>query len=349
MRTSPKSRTRLLTYLAAAGASPVAAADIQVYDGPPIGIGSSGSITLSLGDFQFDMGVGRWSNTSFNGGGGWTTCCTYINDKCVNYDQIYETTYRGSKWLNVSCDSGLETIGFTKTGAVVDGSMECFASTSVCSFSNQTLIACGEADSSGFDRCFRTRRFHVGFSALKDGTPVFGWLQIDGSGWDGLSITSWAYDDSGSPIIVGALPPEPCTGDLNDDGLIDSADLGLLLTAWGSCGKAGPGCFADLDTDGVVNAADIGSLLVEWGSCDFDPCGEITCDDGDPCTLDTCLLGECYYTEIPGCNTCCEANGTPGCDALDCETQICAAIPSCCEIEWDADCAGLANIFCDCP
>ncbi len=114
MRTSPKSRTRLLTYLAAAGASPVAAADIQVYDGPPIGIGGSGSVTLSLSDFQIELGVYRESNTSFNGGGGWTTCCTYINDKCAKYDQVYETTYRGSKWLQVNCDSGLEGVRFTE-------------------------------------------------------------------------------------------------------------------------------------------------------------------------------------------------------------------------------------------
>ena len=107
----------------------------------------------------------------------------------------------------------------------------------------------------------------MGFTALTDGTPVFGWIQMDGSGWGTLEITTWAYDDSGAPIVVGALPPEPCAGDLNDDGLVDSADLGLLLTAWGSCGKAGPGCFADLDANGVVNAADIGLLLVEWGTC----------------------------------------------------------------------------------
>ena len=264
-------QTRLMAYVTTASVAPLAMADIQVYDGPPIGIGGSGSVTLSLGDFQLELGAGRWSNTSFNGGGGWTTCCSYIDDKCVKYDQIYQTTYRGSKWLQVSCDSGLEGVRFTELGAVIDGPQDCQASTFLCSFSNQTLIACGEADSSGFDDCYRTRRFHVGFTALTDGTPVFGWIQMDGSGWGTLEITTWAYDDSGAPIVVGALPPEPCAGDLNDDGLVDSADLGLLLTAWGSCGKTGPGCFADLDTNGVVNAADIGLLLVEWGSCEDGP------------------------------------------------------------------------------
>lgn len=349
MRDGPIRKHRLLTYLATAGVAPAAVADIQVYDGPPIGIGWSGSVTLSLDEFQVELGAGRWSNTSFNGGEGWTTCCSFIDGQCVEYSQIYETTYRGSKWLQLNCDSGLESVSITKLGAIVSGARGCFASTQVCSFSNRTLIACGDADSSGFDDCFRTRRFHVGFTALKDGTRVFGWIQIDGSGWGELEITNWAYDDSGSPIVVGALPPAPCAGDLNADAVVDSGDLGLLLTAWGSCGKNGPGCLGDLDADGVVDATDIGLLLVEWGHCDLDPCFDVDCDDGDPCTADTCLLGECYFTRIPGCNTCCEANGTPGCDDADCAIPICGSIPSCCEIEWDETCAQLANIFCDCP
>ena len=59
--------------------------------------------------------------------------------------------------------------------------------------------------------------------------------------------------------------PEPCVGDLNDDGLVNGADLGLMLGAWGACGK-GP-CTADLNSDGIVNGADLGLLLGAWGSC----------------------------------------------------------------------------------
>ena len=29
--------------------------------------------------------------------------------------------------------------------------------------------------------------------------------------------------------------PVPCVGDLNDDGRIDSGDLGILLAFWGNC------------------------------------------------------------------------------------------------------------------
>lgn len=61
------------------------------------------------------------------------------------------------------------------------------------------------------------------------------------------------------------LPPCPCVADLNDDCAVDGADLGLLLGAWGPCGKKGPGCFGDLNDDGKVDGADLGLLLGDWG------------------------------------------------------------------------------------
>ncbi len=54
----------------------------------------------------------------------------------------------------------------------------------------------------------------------------------------------------------------PCSGDVNGDGAVDGADLGLLLTAWGSANKS-----ADINGDGAVDGADLGLLLTAWGSC----------------------------------------------------------------------------------
>ena len=54
-----------------------------------------------------------------------------------------------------------------------------------------------------------------------------------------------------------------CTGDFNDDGVIDGADFGYILAAWGPC----PGCPEDLDGNGTVNGADVGLLLAVWGPC----------------------------------------------------------------------------------
>jgi len=54
----------------------------------------------------------------------------------------------------------------------------------------------------------------------------------------------------------------PCPADLNGDGVVDGADLGVLLNAWGSTDAA-----ADLSGDGVVDGADLGILLNAWGGC----------------------------------------------------------------------------------
>jgi hypothetical protein len=48
--------------------------------------------------------------------------------------------------------------------------------------------------------------------------------------------------------------------DLNRDGVVDGADLGILLSAWGT---VGPG---DFNGDGVVDGADLGTLLSFFGS-----------------------------------------------------------------------------------
>ncbi len=55
-----------------------------------------------------------------------------------------------------------------------------------------------------------------------------------------------------------------CVGDLNGDGVIDGADLGLLLNQWNTGGSA------DLNGDGVVDGADLGLMLNGWGDCSKD-------------------------------------------------------------------------------
>lgn len=49
--------------------------------------------------------------------------------------------------------------------------------------------------------------------------------------------------------------------DLNEDGVVDGADLGMLLGSWGPCW----GCAADFNGDGWVSGNDLGSLLGAWG------------------------------------------------------------------------------------
>ena len=59
-------------------------------------------------------------------------------------------------------------------------------------------------------------------------------------------------------LLERSAPVTP--GDLDGDGRVDSADLGLLLAAWGSCAD----CEADFDGDAVVGGSDLGRLITYW-------------------------------------------------------------------------------------
>ena len=70
---------------------------------------------------------------------------------------------------------------------------------------------------------------------------------------------------------IASLPwvfwnPNPnCVADLNLDGKVDGADLGIMLVAWGPVSSStGPG---DINGDGITNGEDLGILLATWGNC----------------------------------------------------------------------------------
>ncbi len=52
-------------------------------------------------------------------------------------------------------------------------------------------------------------------------------------------------------------------GDVDNDGLVGTSDLLLLLGAWGTCPPKGA-CAADLDGDGIVGTTDLLILLGNW-------------------------------------------------------------------------------------
>lgn len=52
--------------------------------------------------------------------------------------------------------------------------------------------------------------------------------------------------------------------DLDGDGFVNAADLGLLLARWGCVAN----CVGDLDGDGAVGGSDLKVLLNVWGACD---------------------------------------------------------------------------------
>ena len=81
---------------------------------------------------------------------------------------------------------------------------------------------------------------------------------------DGSTIVGYGQNGFGQPEAWRVTLPiaAPCP-DLGGDGIVNAADLAVLLGAWGPC----PGCPADLNGDGIVNAADLAILLGNWGPC----------------------------------------------------------------------------------
>ncbi|MCP4835940.1 MAG: carbohydrate-binding protein [Phycisphaera sp.] len=111
---------------------------------------------------------------------------------------------------------------------------------------------------------------------------IFGWMRVarlDGEGnpleikpFDATAgaITSIVHDPVSGDLIAVRYdqnpmrytpPAPPCPADLDGDGTVGGADIGLLLAAWGGRGPA------DLDGDGTVGGADIGLVLAAWGDC----------------------------------------------------------------------------------
>jgi hypothetical protein len=84
--------------------------------------------------------------------------------------------------------------------------------------------------------------------------PVYSTFVIDGE-IPGLDITG---------LLIGAsieIVP-PCPGDINDDRVVNTTDLLILLAEWGQ-----PNSPADVDGDGDVDTSDLLMLLGAWGSC----------------------------------------------------------------------------------
>ena len=74
------------------------------------------------------------------------------------------------------------------------------------------------------------------------------------------SVTGVDFATGLDVLVLGTEKAAPLFGDLNGDGRVNSADIGLIIAAWGIC----EGCPADLDGDGMVNSADLGLAIARW-------------------------------------------------------------------------------------
>ena len=129
------------------------------------------------------------------------------------------------------------TFEISTCGADFDSRIDVFSSSKGCPGSSPTPYACGD-DQCGDDAVAtslalegQTLFIRVGSS---DGSTGSGDLTIDCEGFE---------------------PPNPA--DLNGDGQVDAADIGLLVAAWGT--PAG-----DVNGDGTTDSADLGLVIAAW-------------------------------------------------------------------------------------
>ncbi len=67
----------------------------------------------------------------------------------------------------------------------------------------------------------------------------------------------------GTEAVVVAAPKQACVGDVNNDGVVDSADLNAVLVGFGHLGDVIAG---DLDLDGDVDSSDLNAVLSNFGA-----------------------------------------------------------------------------------
>ena len=170
-----------------------------------------------------------------------------------------------------------------------------------------------------------------------------------GSGTGSLSVI----------CLGGHTCVDSCPADLNGNGTVDGADLGILLASWGPCPRLG-NCPSDFNGDEDVDGADLGILLSAWGPCPpLCPPSDHNCyETGILCCItgwDELCVAEaealCDGCGNPQAGDCCQPNGTPFCDQRTCCELVCQIDPECCKTAWDVECAALAITLpeCDCP
>ena len=115
------------------------------------------------------------------------------------------------------------------------GSGSCNANTFICASSFRQSQNCSGEFSSSFQGCVEEQVRYMGFTITASSGGIYeGWAEIATNGGS-YEIVRWAYQDDGSDITVGEEPVVKCDADINGDGKVDAADLGLLLGAWGDC------------------------------------------------------------------------------------------------------------------
>lgn len=117
-------------------------------------------------------------------------------------------------------------------------------------------LAGPDGEPSGFGRGVFVGRFsYYGDFSIEDTTLTVAWNQGPGTPQQEADFTI-------PPVVAD---PTECPGDITEDGVVDGADVAILLAVWGTDGDGIPG--TDINGDGTVDGTDLAFLLAAWDVC----------------------------------------------------------------------------------
>ena len=217
--------------------------------------------------------------TSTNSGGAiWSGNSATVTVRNCTFVANTSATTTGAGYLNTGGTSSLANCVFWNntgsSGSTVNNQVTTSAGTTTVSYSLVQGGATGTGnisttplfeDLAAFD--LRLQPASPGVDAGSSSLIPAG-ITVDHDGLPRrVDIESTPDTGVGAPVVdMGAFetqapPPPACTADVNADGTVDGADLGLLVGNWGGSGAG------DIDATGSVDGADLGLLLSGWGAC----------------------------------------------------------------------------------
>ena len=96
---------------------------------------------------------------------------------------------------------------------------------------------------------------------------VFGALELANSRFceSGPTPITGAWTDAGGNNFSTLPCAAKCPTDLVSDGVINAADMAIVLNFWGTDGSQFRG--VDINADGIVSGSDLAAVLNAWGPC----------------------------------------------------------------------------------
>ena len=202
-------------------------------------------------------------------------CVTAAGNEGHDADPATSTIIAPADALNVitcgAADLGGNMAGFSSSGPTADGRLKpeltaCGVATVTVNSTNVTGLSAVSGTS------LSTPLVAAACACILQARPDYGVASLR----EALFATASRSDAAGlhpDPLFVAghglvrafnAATRGRSFADLNLDGAVTGADLGILLGEWGKSGEPGL-LYGDLSGDGTVNGADLGMLLGAWG------------------------------------------------------------------------------------